>query len=1109
MKNKICLLATGLLATIATAQHAPPPADMRSSEIRRDALLGATVVLRPGESIENAVILMRDGVIEAVGTQLEIPNGYRAHDQTGLIIYPGLIETAVVMDVNQAQGAAASASGGHWNSRVTPQVSIADGNPLAASTRSQLRKLGFTTAQVLPENGILRGTGSVILLAEKDRNARALKEHSMLGASLDSAGWGGGSYPGSRMGAISLCRQTLDEAAWHDRILKLYEEDPAGLEPPEQSDALVALRPVLAGTMPVVFEVRNELDALRAAKIAAEFKCDAVLLGSGMEFRRLDEIAATKLPVVVPVNFPETPKVSDPWSADQVTLRELLTWKHAPENPRRLLEAGVPIALSTHTLSERSKFPSQIRKAIEAGLPHDEMLACLTTRPARMLGLEDVIGTIEPGKLANLVVVDGELFAKDAEIREVWVAGRRNELTPGTEFPLEGRFDLLVNGETQSDVHATLDLEKKRLVFFMPPQPAPEEEAQQKAEAEEGDGTEPAAEQPASEKEREFVARSVQLEPRRISFAGNGEPFGLDGEIRGSAVVVGGRLLGTLDTADGGMSRLELLASPEPPQDEAEHATESEEAQDDDAPTEPGKEDTDEASEVPSIEPLPVPLGAYGLLEPPRVRDVLVANATIWTCGDEGTLENTDMLVQNGRIIAIGTSLDAPENALVIDATGMHVTPGLIDCHSHTGISGGVNEGGQNNTAECRIGDVIDPDDINFYRQLAGGLTTANLLHGSANPIGGQNAVVKLRWGGTVEDMRFQGAKPGIKFALGENVKRGSGYPDTRMGIAAFITDAFRAAKEYRAAQVRYAESSPEEQARAWPPRPDYELDAIAEIIAGDRIIHCHSYRQDEILMLLRLCEQYGITIGTLQHVLEGYKVAEAIARHGAGASSFSDWWAYKMEVMDAIPYNGALMNDVGVLVSFNSDSDELARRMNDEAAKAIRWGGMSQEDALRFVTLNPARQLRIDDRVGSLELGKDADFAIWNKNPLSSYSLCEETWVDGARQFSRAHAAESHANAVLERGELITLATGGGKEEEQAGGDRPRGAGPPPGVERRRRRPTRMLARLLLEREDALLEKVHRGLDPEAAEPAACGCGTGSLVELARTLAREQEDAR
>jgi imidazolonepropionase-like amidohydrolase len=418
---------------------------------------------------------------------------------------------------------------------------------------------------------------------------------------------------------------------------------------------------------------------------------------------------------------------------------------------------------------------------------------------------------------------------------------------------------------------------------------------------------------------------------------------------------------------------------------------------------------------------------------------ILVQNARIWTQGPNGILENVDMLVRDGDISEIGSGLSVPSGAMVIDATGMQMTPGLIDAHSHSAAES-INEGSNSVTAEVNIGDVLNADSLALYRQLAGGLTTAQILHGSANSIGGQSAIIKLRYGADEgSDLLVKDVIPTIKFALGENVKRNQNrYPNTRQGVEQTIRSAFIAAQDYQFEWEEYDALTEEEQERRVPPRTDIQLQTLVEILNGERKVHSHSYRQDEILMLIRLADEFGFQIGAFQHVLEGYKVAHEIAAHGAGASTFSDWWAYKIEAYDAIPYNGAIMHEAGVVVSFNSDNGDLARRMNLEAAKAVKYGSLTEEEALKFVTLNPAIQLNLQDRIGSLEVGKDADFVLWNGNPLSVYSRVLMTFVEGRKMFDREFDQEMRANIEAERQRLIALA----QAEESNPTNRGRGRG-------------------------------------------------------------------
>ena len=427
--------------------------------------------------------------------------------------------------------------------------------------------------------------------------------------------------------------------------------------------------------------------------------------------------------------------------------------------------------------------------------------------------------------------------------------------------------------------------------------------------------------------------------------------------------------------------------------------------------------------------------------------DTLIRNATVLTV-TRGTLQNTDVLIRNGKIDAVGKSLNAG-NARVIDATGKYLMPGIVDCHSHSMLDA-INEGSLSVTSMARTNDALNPNDVDLYRALAGGVTALNLLHGSANAIGGQNTVVKIKYGRPVEDFFFPGAMPGIKFALGENPKRSNfnpqpgqqrRYPNTRMGVEEVIREAFTRARDYKKTWDEYRASVARRDQNLIAPRRDLQLEPLVEVMEGKRFVHAHCYRADEILMLISIANEFGFKIKTFQHTLEGYKVAKEIAQHGAGASIFADNWAYKIEAYDAIPYNAAIMTRAGVNVSMNSDSDERARRLNIEAAKAMRYGDLSEEEALKLITWNPAWQLGVQDRVGSVEAGKDADLAIWNGHPLSVYSRVETTLIDGEVFFDRQQDLARRTNVLKERAQL-----------EQAEPNRPPIGGTSPPTPRRPR---------------------------------------------------------
>jgi imidazolonepropionase-like amidohydrolase len=432
--------------------------------------------------------------------------------------------------------------------------------------------------------------------------------------------------------------------------------------------------------------------------------------------------------------------------------------------------------------------------------------------------------------------------------------------------------------------------------------------------------------------------------------------------------------------------------------------------------------------------------GAFAAAEPASV--ILIQNATILTVS-HGTIERGSILIKDGKIAEVGAIVKAPKDAQVIDAAGQFVIPGIIDCHSHIAVDGSVNEGSISVSSIVNIADVLNPDDIDIYRDLAGGVTTANVLHGSANAIGGQSVVIKLRWGQPAAKLAFAGALPGIKFALGENPKRSNfervpRYPVTRMGVEETIRGAFTEARDYKTKWDLFNKRSRAGEKNLIPPRQDLRLEPLVEVLEGKRYVHSHCYREDEILMLLRVAKEFGFKVRTFQHVLEGYKVADELAAAGVGASTFSDWWAYKMEAYEAIPYNAALMTKRGVLVSINSDDAEEATHLNQEAAKSMKFGGLSHDEALKLVTLNPAIQLGIDRRVGTIDAGKDADLAIYNHDPLSAYAVVQKTLIDGRVYFDRSRDLSERAGREKQKKALL--------EKEKKSEKKPEGEAKKPG---------------------------------------------------------------
>ncbi len=1049
----LLLLATAAPVEAQSPSAAEPIVGLRDRRPESYALVGADVVTQPGSLMGQATVLIEGTSIVAVGKNLDLPAGCQIIDCTGKRIYAGLIDAYSQVSVPLSGDQPA-----YWNSHIAPQRNAASVASNSLEVAGKLRSQGIAVRVLAPEDGIVKGSSCVVLLGSQ-RGQRLLQSTAWHHLQLTVPRTGPRpSYPNSPMGATALLRQSLYDAQWYSRAWSAYRAQPT-LPRPETNHALEVLAQAIDEAT-FVIDAQNERMAIRAGKLADEFSLKWILRGSGREYRQLDEIAAMKRPVLVPVDFPETPKVQSAEGAMDTSLQELLHWDLAPENPSRLHQAGLTICLTTDGLEDPGKFLSQVRVAVKRGLDGDAALAAVTTGPANLLGLDAQIGRVQPGMLANLIVCDGELWDAKTKVKECWVAGEQFVVSPDTPAadPLAGEWSTSLR-VAKVDVALTLNLKQDGDKLSGEIQLT---EAKTRKEQDQEKGNEEAKEDEQKSDKTQGVA-SVKLQnlvrgrDRVVATAELNKlaPELAPGFAQLTIITVGDQpsgvelfasvVLPNGETTPLRMKRVEQEAkAPEAseasetkPNEPSEPATESEALADNKTDPKPASSPATPLPATPTL----VPLGAYGLTEPIRDQPtVLFRGATVWTCEEQGTLQQADVLIREGLIVAVGIDLEVPEGCQVIDVQGKHITPGLIDCHSHMATDGGVNESGQAVTAEVRIGDFIDNSDIHIFRQLAGGLTTSNILHGSANPIGGQNQVIKLRWGETMDGLRMREAPGGIKFALGENVKRSqSRYPNTRMGVEQLIRDQLLAAREY---QTHWRDWNQGIRDRL-PPRVDLQLQALAEVQRGERWIHCHSYRQDEIVATLEVLEEFGIQIGTLQHILEGYKVADRMAQHGAMGSSFSDWWAYKFEVYDAIPYNGALMHDRGVVVSFNSDDRELARRMNTEAAKATKYGGVPEQEALKFVTLNPAKQLRIEQYVGSLAPGKHADLVVWSGRPLSTLSRCEQTWIDGRKYFDLDMERQLRTRDAELRSRLIQKALNGGvpvgnaKQEEVAEEDR------------------------------------------------------------------------
>jgi len=806
-----------------------------------------------------------------------------------------------------------------------------------------------------------------------------------------------------------LLRQTFHDVTWYRQAHAAYRKDPSQ-RMPEFNCAIEALQHLPQEK--IIFATGNTLDLLRAARIADEFSLDAVILGSGHEYARIKEVAASGRTLIIPLDFPAPPAVTTIEDELDVTLATLRHWERAPSNPAVLEQNGVAFAFTASGLDKKDEFLSRLRKAVKHGLSRQTALAAITTVPAEICGVADMVGSIVAGKSADFVICDGDIFDDGTAIYATWTQGVPEEFIPLDEPSFAGSYALTLGG---GEYNLTITDNRKK--------------GKRKIEG---------------KLLRDSISvslKDIAHEQDLISFAAALDTFGASGIARFTGRLVASSLGGTVVLGDGSRHTWAAVA------DTAEVTS-----------TNNTNENEEHDGEITLVSRLTSPNRAFGLETQPPQQNVLIKNATVWTSDTEGVLPNTDVLVTDGHFAAVGQGLTAPDGYMVIDGTDKHLTAGIIDEHSHICISGDVNEGTDAISSEVRISDVVNPDDISMYRSLAGGVTCARIIHGSANPIGGQAEIIKYRWGGGSEDIKYRQAPPSIKFALGENVKQSgwgdqftTRYPQTRMGVETIIRDAFQTSREYETAWANYTRFGKKDRERTIPPRRNLRWDALVDVMNSKSFITCHAYVQTEVLMLMRLAEQYGFRVPTFIHILEGYKIADEMAAHGAMASSAPDWWAYKFEVYDAIPHNPCILHNHGVVVSINSDSHDMQRRLNQEAAKSVMYCGMSEVDALNMVTINPAKQMKIDQFTGSITVGKDADFVIWNGPPLSVYAHPEQTWVEGRQYFSiekdlaEREAIEKERTALIQK--LLTTDNKDAPPGEKKKGDGDKGPYVDPGT--------------------------------------------------------------
>jgi imidazolonepropionase-like amidohydrolase len=946
------------------------------------AFTNCTLHVDADVTIINATLLIQDGKIVSVGEKLESPKDAVSVDLKGKHIYPAFIDIYSdygMPDVKKVDQSDAPKKGAYgWNQAIRSETEAHKLFLHNKQKADELLKLGFASVLTVQKDGIVRGSGVLVNLTSTRENESIIVDRAA-GFYSFNKGSSPQDYPSSLMGAVALLRQTYYDAEW-------YKTNQTKTEYNITLDAFNKLQ-----ELPSIFEGNDKYNDLIGKKIASEFKTKYIIKGGGNEYQRMYDIQNTFSKYIIPVNYPDAIDVEDPFDAEQASLADLKHWEMAPSNLAALENNYMQFCITTADLKDKSLFLKNVRKAIKYGLSEKTALKALTYNPANFIGVQDKIGSLKQGMFANFFISSKPIFEDDAVIYETWSNGLKHVYTDLSIPDILGTYQLIYNSNSYN-----LIITKEQENYLG------------------------------------LVTLKDSLKAKaNVSFKNNlltlNFPYDSTFTLRlsGNYNEQTKSFTGLGQYADGSWIDFKL-----------NYIT------GDSAKSKPIK-----PKEIIDYGKVYYPFCAYGepLPETNSLKEVikdkwakfknrydaiLIKNATIWTNESDSILKDYDVYIIEGKIVRIAPNIDATgsANAKVIDGKGMHLTPGIIDEHSHIALFS-VNEGADVSSAEVRMGDVINPEDINIYRQLAGGVTTAQLLHGSANPIGGQSCLIKLRWGKNPEEFKYEKAPAFIKFALGENVKHSNGlnpdqvrFPQTRMGVEQLYYDYFTRATAYKKQMGDFVKLTPKqiEKGKLVSPRRDLDLDAIVEILDGKRFITCHSYIQSEVNMLMHVADSMKFKVNTFTHILEGYKVADKMKAHGANASTFADWWAYKLEVMDAIPYNAAMLTKAGVNTAINSDDAEMGRRLNQEAAKTIKYGGLTEVQALKLVTLNPAKMLHIDDKVGSIKVGKVADLVLWTDNPLSIYAKVSKTIIDGQIYFDTDDDAKLREDIKKERARII-----------------------------------------------------------------------------------------